>query len=227
VRLWCVVQGRALLCYAEMFSAVEGQASPNNDDGLHSAVPESIDLERPVLVLWPYDGTLERSSDAVNAPSPHVFTLSAVSGRRHRLCTSSAEQLAQWFTLLGQGGAGRSDDGPQGAPSAMRLAPTSPHRPTDLAAALFGDGLNSGRSEAAASSVGVGSGLPEKQRALLAQRTLTQADDEDEHDSDTDHTDGLNQRRWSRDSTDERDAEHLGLAATSGETRTQVNVKLW
>ena len=41
-RLWCVVQGRALLCYAEMFSSVEGDASPSADKGIHGSVPESI-----------------------------------------------------------------------------------------------------------------------------------------------------------------------------------------
>ena len=127
VRMWCLLQGHALLCYTETYTEFAGSASADasrNSDGaagieaaaagvgaagadggatgdfLHSSVPAGVDLERPTVVLWPHEGTLQRSSDAVNAPSPFVFILSTTRGRQHRLCANSATQLQEWTALL-------------------------------------------------------------------------------------------------------------------------------
>ena len=145
VRLWCVLQGRALLCYAETYASVDASAaaaavspsiaSPQSPgasfraggaveaasgaspaaSGGSASVPEGIDLERPLIVLWPRDGTLARSSDTVHAPSAYVFMLTAASGRRHRLCASTAGQLHGWMALLSaEGPAGVQLDGAGG-----------------------------------------------------------------------------------------------------------------
>ena len=93
-RLWCAMQGRALLCYAEMFTE-----EPSVVVG--PLVPDGIDLERPALVLWPSDIPVQPSSDNVGAPSKFVFTLtSAVGARRHRLCAESAEKMREWIDAL-------------------------------------------------------------------------------------------------------------------------------
>ena len=122
LRLWCMLQGRALLCYAETYAAVDvaaaaaaaeavvspsssaaaapGRSSAASRPGGGEGVPDGVDLERPVLVLWPAGGRLSRSSDAVHAPSAYVFELHAASGRRHRLCANTAAQLTGWMSLL-------------------------------------------------------------------------------------------------------------------------------
>ena len=134
-RLWCCMQGRALLCYAEKFGGVDDSPAPPPlvspgygaggtphaaasgaaDSGSTptaaggSAVPDGVDLERPVIVLWPSDGTIARSSDTVHAPSAYVFILTALSGRRHRLCALTAAQLHGWMSLLGSVGSAQPD----------------------------------------------------------------------------------------------------------------------
>ena len=85
LRLWCVLQGRALLCYTETFAGVDdvgvvaatpeapssastgaacmgaGDGDASGADGLQLAVPRGVDLERPLLALWPVAGSLSRS----------------------------------------------------------------------------------------------------------------------------------------------------------------------
>ena len=93
-RLWCTMQGRTLLCYAETFTE-----EPSVVVG--PLVPDGIDLERPALVLWPSDVPIQPSSDNVGAPSKFVFTLtSAVGARRHRLCAESREKMREWIEAL-------------------------------------------------------------------------------------------------------------------------------
>jgi hypothetical protein len=93
-RLWCTMQGRTLLCYAETFTE-----EPSVVVG--PLVPDGIDLERPALVLWPSDVPIQPSSDNVGAPSKFVFTLtSAVCARRHRLCAESREKMREWIEAL-------------------------------------------------------------------------------------------------------------------------------
>ena len=44
-RVWCVLQGRALLCYAEAHAEMD--AAAGGAPSSRSAVPEGADLERP------------------------------------------------------------------------------------------------------------------------------------------------------------------------------------
>ena len=116
-RVWCVLQGRALLCYAEAHAEMDVAAG--GPPSSRSAVPEGADLERPTEVLWPYDGAATRGSDTVQAPSQHLIHLmGGPSGRSHRLCLeagSTSAHLDAWLRLLSVppdgGGDGRGGGG--------------------------------------------------------------------------------------------------------------------
>jgi len=116
-RLWCLLQGHALLCYPERHA--DGEAGGATVGGV-GAVPAGVELERPAEVLWPTAGTLARVSDTVGAPSEHVFALRVAGGRRHRLCLeagASKAQLDEWIALLGN------------APTGVGTAPAAPAAP--------------------------------------------------------------------------------------------------
>ena len=195
-RLWCIMQGRALLCYAETFAGVGlgldasppavtvvspdgasgggggGPSTPLSSsrggaEDSTTSVPEGIDLERPLLVLWPMDGTLARSSDSVHAPSAYVFNLNAASGRRHRLCASTAAQLASWMRLLSGEeappavvmGAGGGEDEAVGAPSgeeAMVVAEEAAEAESDAPGTGSGELPNAGGLASFATAAGGG-----------------------------------------------------------------------
>ena len=125
-RLWCLLQGHALLCYPERHA--DGEAGGATVGGV-GAVPAGVELERPAEVLWPTAGTLARVSDTVGAPSEHVFALRVAGGRRHRLCLeagASEAQLDEWIALLG--------NAPTGAGTAPAV--TAPPPATPLGARL-------------------------------------------------------------------------------------------
>ena len=139
-RLWCVLEGCVLLCYAETYADVEIGAlappEPASGGGAQqpaAAVPVGVNLESPLLALWPFDGTVRACADSVNAPADAVFELHVAGGRCHRLCSHTAPQRAQWIKLLtkaprvdaepavGAGGAGGASGaaGAAGAVSAV------------------------------------------------------------------------------------------------------------
>jgi len=61
--------------------------------------PMGVSIEQPAFVLWPT--AVSASSDSVDAPSTHTLqVVSALSGRRHRLCTNTDTQLHAWLQLL-------------------------------------------------------------------------------------------------------------------------------
>ena len=155
-RLWCTMQGRTLLCYAETFTE-----EPSVVVG--PLVPDGIDLERPALVLWPSDVPIQPSSDNVGAPSKFVFTLtSAVGARRHRLCAESREKMREWIAALQAAGAATTTPGREGRVRVGSFTATdaSADRAAAAAAALaIADATSSsGRCSGAAASSAVPSG---------------------------------------------------------------------
>ena len=195
-RLWCVVQARAVLCFAEAYAELPS--------GTPAGVPEGIDLERPALVFWPAEGPVQPSSDAVGAPSPFVFSVaSAIGGRRHRLCVQTREQLQEWSELLPLAARGSASAASAVAEAPLPALLSDPVAPAELAASADGAGL------AAAGPPPLGTSLPEKQRALLAQRTKARRERGSGYDSES--ADG---ERY--ESADEGDSRRYESEASDG-----------
>ena len=256
-RLWCIMQGRALLCYAETFAGVGlgldasppavtvvspdgasgggggGPSTPLSSsrggaEDSTTSVPEGIDLERPLLVLWPMDGTLARSSDSVHAPSAYVFNLNAASGRRHRLCASTAAQLASWMRLLSGEeappavvvmGAGGGEDEAVGAPSgeeAMVVAEEAAEAESDAPGTGSGELPNAGGLASFATAAG--GGVPEEEEAVWEASGREESDEDEFLDAE--------ERGFSGRERGESDASAEGASPEAEGERRRINVRL-